>query len=67
MSNGKTGQVSMVRDGIKYTGYYFIEDDVIKVSTETGTMSRPLRGMPAKELAAQLLAKLVHEEIKSLK
>jgi hypothetical protein len=61
------GQVSMVRDGVKYVGYYFVEDDVIKVSTETGTMSRPIRGMPAKELAAQLLAKLVHEEIKSLK
>jgi hypothetical protein len=67
MVNGKTGQVSMMRDGVKYVGYYFIEDDVIKVSTETGTMSRPIRGMPVKELAAQLLAKLVHEEIKSLK
>lgn len=61
------GQVSMMRDGVKYVGYYFIEDDVIKVSTETGSMSRPIRGMPAKELAAQLLAKLVHEELKSLK
>lgn len=67
MANGKNGQVSMMRDGVKYVGYYFIEDDVIKVSTETGTMSRPIRGMPVKELAAQLLAKLVHEEIKSLK
>ncbi len=67
MSNGKTGQVSMERDGVKYVGYYFIENDVIKVSTETGTMSRPIRGMPAKELAQQLLAKLVHEEIKSLR
>lgn len=67
MSNGKTGQVSMVRDGVKYVGYYFIENDVMKVSTETGTMSRALRGLPAKELAGQLLAKLVHEEIKSLK
>jgi len=57
----------MLRNGVKYVGYYFIEDDVIKVSTETGTMSRPIRGMPAKELAQQLLAKLVHEEIKSLK
>jgi hypothetical protein len=67
MVNGKTGQVSMMRDGVKYVGYNLIEDDVIKVSTETGTMSRPIRGMPVKELAAQLLAKLVHEEIKSLK
>jgi hypothetical protein len=67
MAGDKRGQVSMVRDGVKYVGYYFIEDDVIKVSTETGTMSRPIRGMPAKELAEQLLAKLVHEEIKSLK
>jgi hypothetical protein len=67
MAGDKRGQVSMVRDGVKYVGYYFIEDDVIKVSTETGTMSRPVRGMPAKELAEQLLAKLVHEEIKSLK
>lgn len=57
----------MVRDGVKYLGYYFIENDVIKVSTETGTMSRPVRGMPVKELAEQLLAKLVNEEIKSLK
>jgi hypothetical protein len=67
MSSGKTGQVSMMRDGVKYVGYYFIEDDVIKVSTETGTMSRPIRNTPVKELASQLLAKLVHEEIKSLK
>jgi hypothetical protein len=67
MSNGKTGQVSMVRDGVRYVGYYFIEDEVMKVSTETGTMSRPVRGMPAKALAEQLLAKLVHEEIKSLR
>jgi hypothetical protein len=67
MAGDKRGQVSMLRNGVKYVGYYFIEDDVIKVSTETGTMSRPIRGMPAKELAQQLLAKLVHEEIKSLK
>ncbi len=67
MSNGKTGQVSMMRDGVKYVGGYVIEDDVMKVSTETGTMSRPIRGMPAKELATQLLAKLVNDEIKSLK
>lgn len=67
MAEGKTGQVSMMRDGIKYVGYYSVENDVIKVSTETGTMSRPIHGMPAQELAAQLLAKLVHEEIKSLK
>jgi len=57
----------MIRDGVKYVGYYFIEDDVIKVSTETGTLSRPIRNTPVKELASQLLAKLVHEEIKSLK
>jgi len=57
----------MVRDGVKYVGYYFVEGDVIKVSTETGTLSRPVRGIPVKELAQQLLAKLVHEEIKSLK
>jgi hypothetical protein len=67
MAGDKRGKVSMVRNGVKYVGYYFIEDDVIKVSTETGTMSRPVRGMPAKELAEQLLAKLVHDEIKSLK
>lgn len=57
----------MVRDGVRYVGYYTVENDVIKVSTETGTLSRPIRGMPAQELASQLLAKLVHEEIKSLK
>jgi hypothetical protein len=67
MAGGNRGQVSMVRDGVKYLGYYFVEDGVIKVSTETGTLSRPIRGTPVKELAQQLLAKLVHEEIKSLK
>jgi len=67
VANDKRGQVSMMRDGVKYVGYWFIEDDVIKVSTETGTLSRPVRNVPAKELAQQLLAKLVHEEIKSLK
>jgi hypothetical protein len=67
MASGNRGQVSMVRDGVKYLGYYFVEDGVIKVSTETGTLSRPVRNTPVKELAQQLLAKLVHEEIKSLK
>jgi hypothetical protein len=67
VANDKRGQVSMMRDGVKYVGYWFIEDNVIKVSTETGTLSRPVHGVPAKELAQQLLAKLVHEEIKSLK
>ena len=67
MSNGKTGQVSMMRDGVKYVGYWFVEGDVIKVSTETGTLSRAIKDVPVKELAAQLLAKLVHDEIKSLK
>jgi hypothetical protein len=68
MSSGKDrGEVSMVRDGVKYVGYYFVENDVIKVSTETGTLSKPVRGTPVKELASQLLAKLVHDEIKSLR
>jgi hypothetical protein len=57
----------MVRDGQRYTGSYHIENDVIHVSTEIGTRSRPLNGLPAKEVAQQLLAKLVDEEIRSLR
>jgi hypothetical protein len=67
MTDKKSGDVSMVRDGQKYTGSYTIENDSVQVSTEIGTLSRPLRGMPAKELAQQLLAKLVDEEIRSLR
>jgi hypothetical protein len=67
MAGEKSGEVSMIRDGVRYTGSYLIDNDVIKVTTETGSLTRPLRGLPAKEVASQLLAKIVHDEIKSLK
>lgn len=57
----------MVRNGVKYLGYYRIDGDSLRVSTETGSMTQPLRGTPAKQLAEQLLAKLVQEELQSLK
>ena len=57
----------MLRGGQRYTGSYFVENDVIHVSTEIGTLSRPLMNMPVKEMAQQLLAKLVDEEIRSLR
>jgi hypothetical protein len=67
MADNRSGEVSMVRDGQKYTGSFHVEDEKIYVSTEIGTLSRALLGMPAKELAQQLLAKLVDEEIRSLR
>ena len=67
MANDKSGEVSMVRDGVRYVGSYLIESDIITVRTETGTMRRPLLGLPAKEVASQLLAKQVHDEIRSLR
>jgi hypothetical protein len=67
MADNRSGDVSMTRDGQRYTGSYLIENDVIHVSTEIGTRSRPLNGLPAKEVAQQLLAKLVDEEIRSLR
>lgn len=67
MPDNRSGTVSMLRGNQRYTGSFHIEDDVIHVSTEIGTLSRPLKGMPAKELAQQLLAKLVDEEIRSLR
>jgi len=57
----------MLRNGVKYLGYFRIDGDSLCVSTETGTLSRPLNGRPAKELAEQMLAKLVQEELQSLK
>ena len=57
----------MIRNGVKYLGYYRIEGESLRVSTETGTLTRPLQGRPAKDLAEQLLAKLVQEELQSLK
>ena len=67
MADKRSGDVSMVRNGQRYTGSFHVENDVIHVSTEIGTRSRPLNGMPAKEIAQQLLAKLVDEEIRSLR
>jgi hypothetical protein len=57
----------MVRNGVKYLGYYRIDGESLRVSTETGTLTRPLGGRPVKEFAEQLLAKLVQEELQSLK
>jgi hypothetical protein len=67
MADNRSGTVSMLRDKQRYTGSFHIENDVLHVSTEIGTLSRPLNGIAAKELAQQLLAKLVDEEIRSLR
>jgi hypothetical protein len=63
----RTGKVSMTRDGVRYEGGYVEDGDMITVSTETGTMKKKIMGMPVKSVAEQLLAKLVQEELKSLK
>jgi len=67
MTHEKTGRVSMLRDGVRYEGGYVEDGVMITVSTETGSMKRRINGMPVKEVAEQLLAKLVQEEIKALK
>ena len=67
MAHEKTGRVSMLRDGVRYEGGYVEDGVMITVSTETGSMKRRIMGLPVKEVAEQLLAKLVQEEIKALK
>jgi hypothetical protein len=67
MTHEKTGRVSMLRDGVRYEGGYVEDGVMITVSTETGSMKRRIMGLPVKEVAEQLLAKLVQEEIKALK
>jgi hypothetical protein len=64
MSNDKSGQVSMLVQGKKYTGYYVLEGDLLRVSTEIGTLSKRYTGGSLKHVAEQLLARLVREELK---
>ena len=64
MANEKSGHVSMTVEGRKYTGYYIIEDGVLRLSTEIGTLQKRFEDGSAKHVAEQLLARLVREEIK---
>lgn len=54
----------MTVNGRKYTGYYIIENEVLQLSTEIGTLRKRFVEGSAKHLAEQLLARLVREEIK---
>jgi hypothetical protein len=65
VGNNQSGNVSLVRGGKRFTGYYFVDGDFLQVSTEIGTMRRPIMNSPVKELAEQMLAKLVREEEQS--
>jgi hypothetical protein len=62
--NKKSGLVSMLVEGKRYTGHYVLEAEVLRVSTEIGTLSKQFNGGSVKFLAEQLLARLVREELK---
>ncbi|HEV2704114.1 MAG TPA: hypothetical protein VGV09_20995 [Steroidobacteraceae bacterium] len=65
MAVEKSGSVSMKVDGKLFTGHYRLEDGVIHVSTEIGTLTkRYVDGSIIKHVAEQLLARLVREELK---
>jgi hypothetical protein len=63
--SNQSGNVSLQRGGKRYTGYYFVDGEFLQVSTEIGTLRRKIMNSPVKELAEQMLAKLVREEEKS--
>jgi hypothetical protein len=65
MPANQSGTVALVRGGKRFTGYYFVDGDILQVSTEIGTLRRKIMNSPVKELAEQMLAKLVREEEQS--
>lgn len=65
MPANQSGTVALVRGGKRFTGYYFVDGDTLQVSTEIGTLRRKIMNSPVKELAEQMLAKLVREEEQS--
>ncbi len=64
MANEKSGQVSLLIAGRRYTGHYVLEGDQLRVSNEIGTLIKPYRGSAIAPAAEQLLARLVREELK---
>jgi hypothetical protein len=64
VTSDKSGQVSMLVDGKRYTGHYVLEAETLRVSTEIGTLHKRFTGGSVKHMAEQLLARLVREELK---
>jgi len=65
MANEKSGQVSLVVKGRRYTGHYVLEGDQLRVSNEIGTLIKPYRGSSLAQAAEQLLARLIREELRN--
>jgi len=64
MSTDKSGVVSMLVDGVRYTGGYTLEGETLRVSTEIGTLTKRFTAGSLKHAAEELLARLVREELK---
>jgi hypothetical protein len=64
MANEKSGQVSLLIAGRRYTGHYVLDGEELRVSNEIGTLTKRFRGGPVSEAAQQLLARLVREELR---
>jgi len=64
MASDRSGQVSMTVDGRRYTGHYVLEGEMLRVSTEIGTLQKRFVAGSVKHVAEQLLARLVREELK---
>jgi hypothetical protein len=65
MANERSGQVSLVIAGRRYTGHYVLEGDELRVSNEIGTLVKRYQGNSLSQAAEQLLARLVREELKN--
>lgn len=64
MANERSGQVSLVIGGRRYTGHYVLDGEELRVSNEIGTLVRRYHGNSLAQAAEQLLARLVREELK---
>ncbi len=53
--------VSVESGGKKYSATYYVKNDVITVSTFTGSKSTQLAGLEAETLAKLLLGELIRE------
>jgi len=65
MANERSGQVSLVIVGRRYTGHYVLEGDELRVSNEIGTLIKRYHGNSLAQAAEQLLARLVREELRN--
>jgi len=58
----KSGHVTLEVAGQRYTAYFVVEGEKLRVSNEIGTLTAPYYGGSAPHLAQKLLGRLVREE-----